>query len=111
MVSRLTVAPTFSRFFALARIISARLLSAADEYGSSLSSLPLLCRLSHRSVSISSRVFASPGKWSRVSCSSIPNPLSSNLSWLSNPGQFSKSSLRRLEATLDLRSAIWGVQF
>jgi hypothetical protein len=48
-------------------------------------------------------LLASPGKWSRFSWSSNPKPLSSKASWLSNPGQFSKSSLRKLDASLALR--------
>jgi hypothetical protein len=97
------VTHTLSRFFALARIISARLLRAAEEYGSSLSSLPLLLRLSHRSLSMMGLLVLSPGNWSRFSCSSSPSPLSSNVSWLSKPGQFSKSSLSILEASLARR--------
>lgn len=91
------VVRTFSRFFAFARMISARLLSAADEYGSSSSSLPVLRSRVQRSVGVMPSppsVSVPDLERSRLSCSSRSTALSSKESWLSKPGQWSRSSVK-----------------
>ena len=89
---------TFNLFLALARMISALLLSAADEYGSSSSSSLTLAAIPSAPLSASTR------ERCRFSCSSRSTPLASKVSWLSKPGQCSKSSEKtELDEGLTLR--------